>query len=65
MELYKIGYAVTATLKRYDEIEGNQDKKDLIKILTVKVEYTVNNKSEKNEITRLIIKNSRLYKFRK
>lgn len=56
MELSKIGYSVTATLKRYDEIEGNEDKKDIIKILTVKVEYIVNNKPEKNEVTRLIIK---------
>lgn len=56
MEPYKIGYSVTATLKRYDEIEGNENKKDLIKILTVKVEYTVSDKQEKNEITRLIIK---------
>ncbi len=56
MELFKIGYSVTVTLNRYDEIEGNQDKKDLIKLLTVKVEYTVNNKPEKNEVSRLIIK---------
>ncbi|MCI8352930.1 MAG: hypothetical protein HFJ58_04985 [Clostridia bacterium] len=56
MELYKIGYSVTVSLKKYNEIEGNEDKKDLIKILTVKVEYTVNNKPEKNEVTRLIIK---------
>lgn len=56
MELSKIGYSVTATLKRYDEIEGNEDKKDIIKILTVKVEYIVNNKPGKNEVTRLIIK---------
>lgn len=56
MELYRIGYSVTAILKKYNEIEGNQDKKDLIKILTVKVEYTINDKLEKNEVNRLIIK---------
>ncbi len=56
MELYKIGYSVIATIEKYNETEGNEDKKDLIKILTVKVEYTVNDKLEKNEVTRLIIK---------
>ncbi len=50
------GYSVMATLIKYNEIEGNEDKKDLIKILTVKVEYTVSNKQEKNEVRRLIIK---------
>ena len=55
-ETYKIGYSCTATLKRYNELEGNEDKKDLIKILTIRVEYNINNKLEKNEVTRLIVK---------
>lgn len=56
MEQYKIGYSVTANLKNYNETEGNEAKTDLIKILTVKVEYTVSDRLEKNEVTRLIIK---------
>lgn len=49
-------YTVTSTLQNYNEISGNEDKKDLIKILKVKVEYPVGNKKENLEITRLITK---------
>lgn len=51
------GYTVTATLQKYNETEGNENKQDIIKILNVKVEYTVNNKQENIEIKRLILKN--------
>lgn len=54
--IFKTGYTVTATLQKYNEIEGNQDKQDLIKILNVKVEYLINNIRQTNEVTRLIIK---------
>lgn len=50
------GYTVTATLQKYNEIEGNTDKIDLIKILDVNVEYTVGDKTEKIEISTLITK---------
>lgn len=49
-------YKVSFTLQNYNEIEGNEDKKDLIKILKVSIQYTVNDKEEKYEITRLIKK---------
>lgn len=47
-------YKIQFTLNNYNQTEGNQDKKDLIKILTVSVKYTVGNKEENYEITRLI-----------
>ncbi len=50
------GYKVTATLQKYNETEGNENKLDVIKILNVKAEYTVNNKQENIEIKRLIYK---------
>lgn len=56
MEQYGTGYDVTAIIERYNETAGNEDKKDLIKILTVKVKYTINDRQETNEIKRLIIK---------
>lgn len=48
-------YTVNATIQKYNETEGNTEKKDLIKILRVKVTYT-ENKEENIEITRLITK---------
>ncbi len=48
------GYTIKTELQKYNEIAGNENKKDLIKILKVKVEYTVGNKQENLEITRLI-----------
>lgn len=48
-------YTVTVDLQNYNETEGNMDKKDLIKILKVKVAYGEND-TENYEITRLITK---------
>lgn len=48
-------YTVTVDLQNYNETEGNMDKKDLIKILKVKVTYG-DNDIENLEITRLITK---------
>ena len=50
------GYKVRATLKKYNEIAGNESKRDLIKILTVEIEYSLKNKNEITEVSRLIIK---------
>lgn len=50
------GYEVTVELQKYNELEGNTDKKDLIKILKVKVQYLVGQKTEKIEISTLITK---------
>lgn len=50
------GYTLTAQLQKYNELEGNADKKDLIKILKVNVKYTINEKEENFEVTRLITK---------
>lgn len=50
------GYTVTAEVQKYNETEGNTDKQDLIKILKVKVEYMLSNKTEKIEISTLLTK---------
>lgn len=50
------GYKVTGEIQKYNEIEGNTDKKDFIKILKVMVEYTVQEKIETIEISTLITK---------
>lgn len=50
------GYEVNVELQKYNELEGNTDKKDLIKILKVKVQYLVGQKTEKIEISTLITK---------
>lgn len=49
-------YEVKATIEKYNERPGNEQKKDLIKILKVSTTYFSNNKEEKFEITRLITK---------
>ena len=49
-------YTLTASLQKYNETEGNTDKKDIVKILTVKAQYKVANKDREIEIKRLIIK---------
>lgn len=46
-------YTITVDLQKYNETEGNIDKKDLVKILKVKVTYG-DNDIENLEITRLI-----------
>lgn len=48
-------YTVTANIQNYNETEGNTNKKNLIKILNVKVIFS-DNKTEDFEITRLITK---------
>lgn len=50
------GYTITADLQKYNETAGNEDKKDLIKILSVKAQYTINDKQENIEIKTLITK---------
>lgn len=50
------GYTVTAQVQNYNQTEGNTDKKDYIKILKVKTEYTVGKKTEKMEVSTLITK---------
>lgn len=50
------GYDVSVELQKYNELEGNTDKKDLIKILKIKVQYLVGQKNEKIEISTLITK---------
>lgn len=50
------GYTVSAQIQKYNETEGNTDKLDLIKILKVKIEYTVSNKKEEFEMSTLITK---------
>lgn len=50
------GYEVNAELQKYNELDGNTDKKDLIKILKVNVQYLVGQKTEKIEISTLITK---------
>ncbi len=49
-------YTITGKVQKYNEIEGNTDKKDFVKILTVAVEYNVGKKAEKIEISTLITK---------
>ena len=46
-------YTITVDLQNYNETEGNIEKKDLVKILKVKVTYG-DNDIENLEITRLI-----------
>lgn len=49
-------YIITGEIQKYNETEGNTDKKDLVKILTVRVEYMVGKKTEKIEMTTLVTK---------
>lgn len=49
-------YIVTVNLKNYHQTEGNTDKKDVIKQLTVTVQYEVSKKTEQIQISRLITK---------
>jgi len=48
-------YQVTTQIVKYNETDGNTDKEDLIKILTVQVEYAMGDKTESFDISRLII----------
>lgn len=47
-------YNINTILQNYNEIEGNEGKQDLIKILTVTINYSIGNKTENIEISRLI-----------
>ena len=49
-------YIITGEIQKYNQTEGNTDKKDLVKILTVRVEYMVGKKTEKIEMTTLVTK---------
>lgn len=49
-------YTITGEMQKYNETPGNTDKKDLVKILTVRVEYMVGKKTEKIEMTTLVTK---------
>jgi len=50
------GITVQTSLQNYNETTGNEDKEDVIKILNVKIEYPLGDKTENYEITRLITK---------
>ena len=50
------GYIITGEVQKYNETEGNTVKKDLVKILTIRVEYSLGKKTEKIEISTLLIK---------
>lgn len=49
-------YKVIAVVEKYNETDGNTNKKDLIKKITVTVEYEMGKKTQKLEISRLITK---------
>ena len=49
-------YTITANLQKYNETSGNTDKEDIIKILTVKVNYQLAKRTNELEIRRLITK---------
>lgn len=49
-------YVVEATVEKYNETDGNTSKKDLIKTITVTVEYKTGKKTQRLEISRLITK---------
>lgn len=49
-------YIIAGEIQKYNETEGNTDKKDLVKILTIRVEYSLGKKTEKIEISTLLIK---------
>lgn len=49
-------FKISAQVQKYNEMEGNQDKLDVIKILQVKVEYHIGQKMQNIEISTLITK---------
>ncbi len=49
-------YTVTADIQKYNEIEGNEEKLDLIKIIKVKVIYEVGNDEKELEISSIVTK---------
>ncbi len=52
-------YQITGEIQKYNELEENTNKKDLVKILTVRVEYRIGKKIEKIEISTLLTNNVR------
>ncbi len=48
-------YQITTQLVKYNTTTGNTNKEDLIKILTVKIEYPIGKRKQSFEISRLII----------
>ena len=52
------GYTVNVSFQKYNELPGNEQKQDIIKILTTNIQYAVGNKTEKIEIKTLITKNT-------
>ena len=50
------GFTVFAKIQKYNEIEGNEQKLDVIKILQVKVEYRIGQKIQNIEVSTLITK---------
>lgn len=49
-------YTISTTLEKYNETTGNTNKKDVIKKLTIKVEYMVGKKIQSIEMSKLITK---------
>lgn len=49
-------YKITTNLVKYNTTVGNTSKRDLIKILTVKIEYKIGKNTQSFDIRRLIIK---------
>ncbi len=52
----KGGYNVTLNIEKYNEQDGNQDKEDIIKKITINVEYNVGNKTQSIEMSTLKVK---------
>ena len=52
----KGGYNVTLNIEKYNEQDGNQDKEDVIKKITINVEYNVGNKTQSIEMSTLKVK---------
>ena len=46
-------YEVVINVQKYNETEGNTDKLDLVKQITVKVNYKVGNREQKIEVSRI------------
>ena len=49
-------YTITADVQKYNEQEGNENKKDIIKIIKVKVQYEIGGNTKELEISTLITK---------
>ncbi len=47
------GYTITMKVSKYNETDGNEQKEDIIKTITVKVEYKIGKNVDSIEISRL------------